>query len=234
MLNTDTIVSSSEPVSCKVEMNGVLLPLLVDTGSAVTILTKETFEKHFLLDALSTPNEHQTFSSFTKHTIKITGCFKCTVKFGKYLIVTNVYVVDLGTDIMGRDLIQALNINIDSGTLSCNKLDTDKVEQKKVKSQIVHEYEQLFTNFEEMPSVKGFIHKVKVDSKVHPVSQKLRRLPFEAREKVSAELANLEKQGVIEQVDSSEWVSPIVVAWKKARCCTNLCRFTASQQGNNT
>ena len=72
---------------------------------------------------------------------------------------------------------------------------------------------------------KRFVHKVKVDSKVSPVSQKLRRLPFEAREKVSAKLIELEKQGVIEKIDSAEWVSPIVVAWKKSgdvRICSIL------------
>ena len=38
-------------------------------------------------------------------------------------------------------------------------------------------------------------------------------------------LKKLEKQDVIEKIDSSEWVSPIVVSWKKAgklRVCVDL------------
>ena len=36
------------------------------------------------------------------------------------------------------------------------------------------------------------------------------------RDQVSEELNKLEKQDVIKKIDSSEWVSPIVVSWKKA------------------
>lgn len=40
---------------------------------------------------------------------------------------------------------------------------------------------------------------------------KLRRLPFAIRNAVSQERQRLEKDGVIERIDSSPWVSPIVV-----------------------
>ena len=66
---------------------------------------------------------------------------------------------------------------------------------------------------------------MKVDENVRPRHQKLRRLPFAVRDKVSAELRKLEQQGVIEKVDSSEWVSPIVVSYKKSgkiRLCIDL------------
>lgn len=45
------------------------------------------------------------------------------------------------------------------------------------------------------------------------------------REKVSEELAKLERSGVIERINASEWVSPIVVARKKngeIRLCVDL------------
>ena len=62
-----------------------------------------------------------------------------------------------------------------------------------------------------LPTIKGFQHKVKVNPNVHPVQQKLRRLPLTVRSKVSQKLEELESQGVIEKIDVSEWVSPIVV-----------------------
>ena len=96
---------------------------------------------------------------------------------------------------MGRDLIRALHINIYGSTLSCNEVETDEAKKYKLKTQIFSEFDELFTESEELPNMKGCIHKIKVDSKVSPVSQKLRRLPFEARDKVSAKLIELEKQG---------------------------------------
>ncbi|CAM4657545.1 unnamed protein product [Lepidochelys olivacea] len=60
---------------------------------------------------------------------------------------------------------------------------------------------------------------------VMPVRQKLRRLPFSVREAVSEELRKLVQKDIIEEVDSSEWVSPIVVTQKKGggiRLCVDL------------
>ena len=53
----------------------------------------------------------------------------------------------------------------------------------------------------------------------------MRRLPFAIRQSVSKELARLEKDGAIEPINSSEWISPLVVAWKKSgkiRLCVDL------------
>ena len=51
------------------------------------------------------------------------------------------------------------------------------------------------------------------------------RLPFAVCDAVSAELKRLVEAGVIERTDASEWISPIVVAWKKSgqiRVCVDL------------
>ena len=85
------------------------------------------------------------------------------------------------------------------------------------------EFEHLFSK--ELGTVKGFCHKVKVRASVQPVASKLRQLPLVIREQFSAEIQKLEAQGIIERVDSSEWVSPIVVARKKdgsIRMCVDL------------
>ncbi|CAM4599766.1 unnamed protein product [Lepidochelys kempii] len=58
-----------------------------------------------------------------------------------------------------------------------------------------------------------------------PVRQKLRHLPFSVREAVSEELRKLVQKDIIEEIDSSEWVSPIVVMLKKGggiRLCVDL------------
>ena len=50
-------------------------------------------------------------------------------------------------------------------------------------------------------------------------------MPFAVRESVSAELNRLLEAGVIEKIDASAWVSPIVVTAKKnggIRMCTDL------------
>ena len=76
-----------------------------------------------------------------------------------------------------------------------------------------------------LPPLQGFVHRVKVNEGVTPVRQKLRPLPLAVRDEVKAHLAKLEKQGVIERVDSSPWVSPMVVTRRRGggiRLCLDL------------
>ena len=47
--------------------------------------------------------------------------------------------------------------------------------------EVVKPYGHLFDLNCELECVKGFVHKDKVDAKVPPVQQKLRRLPFSVR-----------------------------------------------------
>ena len=73
---------------------------------------------------------------------------------------------------------------------------------------------------------KGFVHRVKIRPEVVPIQQKLHRLPFAVHDAVSQEMKTLEEVGIIERLDSSEWVSPIVVTHKKTggtRLCVDLC-----------
>ncbi|KAJ8333804.1 hypothetical protein SKAU_G00411230 [Synaphobranchus kaupii] len=72
---------------------------------------------------------------------------------------------------------------------------------------------------------KNFVHRVKVSRTVTPVHQKLRRLPLSVRDAVTDELNRLLAAGVIEKIDASEWISPIVVTQKKTggiRMCVDL------------
>ena len=68
---------------------------------------------------------------------------------------------------------------------------------------------------EKLGLAKGFIHRVKIKEGVQPVQQKLRRLPVSVRQAASAEIERLLEMDVIERIDASPWVSPIVVTLRK-------------------
>ncbi|RXN18198.1 gypsy-16 si [Labeo rohita] len=116
------------------------------------------------------------------------------------------YIIETGTPILGMDLVTALNLQISGGHLLPVNQPTCAMPQSSVEAAV-----EPSTDF---GYAKGFVHKVKIRS-VRPVQQKLRRLPLSDRDAVSAELRYLENHGIIEKIDSSEWVSPIVVTQKK-------------------
>lgn len=68
---------------------------------------------------------------------------------------------------------------------------------------------------EKLGLAKGFIHTVKLREGVQLVQQKLRRHPVSVRQAVSAELERLLEMDVIERIDTSLWVSPIMVTLRK-------------------
>lgn len=68
---------------------------------------------------------------------------------------------------------------------------------------------------QEVGCAKSFVHKVQILPNAVPVQQKLRRLPFSMRQAVSEELQDLQERGVIECIDASPWVSPMVVTQRR-------------------
>ena len=80
----------------------------------------------------------------------------------------------------------------------------------------------VFTGF---GKIARFVHRPRVKPEVTPVSRGLRRLPFSVREEVSRELKRLQDDGMVEVIDSSTWISNIVVARRKSgeiRLCVDL------------
>ena len=85
------------------------------------------------------------------------------------------------------------------------------------------QYPELFS--EKVGLAKNYVHKVKVRPSIVPVQQKLRNLPFSVRDEVANELKRLKDAEIIKRIDASEWVSPLVVVYKKSgrvRLCVDL------------
>ena len=74
----------------------------------------------------------------------------------------------------------------------------------------------------ELGTLKGATAKLYVDPEAKPRYFKARNLPYAIRNKVETELIRLEKEGIIEPVNFSEWATPIVPILKPdktARLC---------------
>ncbi|KAJ1180887.1 hypothetical protein NDU88_006098, partial [Pleurodeles waltl] len=73
--------------------------------------------------------------------------------------------------------------------------------------------------------LKSFQHKIILKKDAIPVVHKARNIPFSIRNEVSNELDKLLETGIIEQVESSDWISPLVVARRsngRLRLCVDL------------
>lgn len=211
----------------------VPLTMIVDTGAAVSIIPASIFRKFFAREALQPTSAKLT--TYLHEPITVLGTFHTTIRLAsdpKRCASAHIFVVQSGIAIMGLDLIRSLGITITGGkngnesqtpssdpptpnapTFTSN---TTAVDMRK-------QYPELFS--EKVGLAKNYVDKVKVRPSVVPVQQKLRNLPFSVRDEVANELKRLKDAEIIKRIDASEWVSPLVVVYKKSgrvRLCVDL------------
>lgn len=215
-----------------IQVGQVAMKLLVDSGSSVSILSGKEFDQHFSGVPLL-PVPRVTLLDYSKRPILVRGCFFSEVFFENRSAPLLFYVVEQGTSLIGLDGIKALKLRIEGSELQCFQTSTVPNAEvartypiepsMQLPSALQRQFCSLFTN--ELGLAKGFVHRIKTRAGVQPVASKLRRLPFMLRPRVSSELQRLESLDIIERIDASEWVSPIVVIQKKdgsIRLCVDL------------
>ncbi len=198
---TITTASASVPVE-----------LIVDSGSSVSILPNSVYEKYFKKDSLLPPSVK--WVTYSRDPIPVLGCLPVTVTKNDVNCKTSIFIVESGTALLGMDLINGLHLHFGGSSIP-----------KKSAQPPAHVMGlSASVPGAKLGCAKGFLHKVKISSNVAPVRQKLRRLPLSVRNAVSEELQRLLDLGVIEKIDASPWVSPIVVQKKSGgiRMCIDL------------
>lgn len=66
------------------------------------------------------------------------------------------------------------------------------------------------------------MHHIRLVDGVKPVCSKVRNVPVAVREQVQSELERLKADGIIEEVEATQWHAPVVTA-KKADGSLRLC-----------
>ena len=91
-------------------------------------------------------------------------------------------------------------------------------------AEITRRWPSLFLD-RELRELDGYAHEPRTDPMIPPIIQRCRCLPLALQDEVSAELKRLQAQGIIEPIDSSLWISNLVVVRKKAgsiQLCVDL------------
>lgn len=205
----------SKAIYVPVNIDEIVVDLLVDTGSPRTLLNYDFYLKYFAakhsLDSPSVP-----LVSYAGDKIPIVGSFWATVTYNDLSTKVCINVSEKGVSLLGRDVINALQI------ISINNVSEDD-SINCVPPDLLATFSELFSPG--VGKIKGFVHRLHVRANAIPIQVKPRRLPFSIRSAVSDEIKRLEMEGIIEPINSSEWISPLTVAWKKSgkiRLCTDL------------
>ena len=184
----------------------------VDSGAGLTLIPKNDFD-HLKLNCKIKPTSVR-FRSYTSGVFEPLGVAKVNVKYNNIESKEMLFIVpNQFSPILGRSWIRKFKIDLMSLDESCEQhRDIHLIDQNTVKKAIIHidkEYEDIFK--QEVGCIPKFVSSLRLRENSKPVFIKPREIPYALREKVETELDSLEKDGIIEKVDHSDWGSPLVV-----------------------
>jgi hypothetical protein len=188
-------------------------------------------------EASSLPLEQEE-DQWTTPLQKLQGCYNINVDEDDDLRKVNITETKGKRDVEGPRIeipfighpikIKKVNIGIEETLKLANVEDYwDAATIDKI-TKLLHEYQDLFlTNFTDMKGIKGPMGEMRIPLKPDEKPFKWRTyiLNPKYREKVKIELDRILEAGIIEPVEESEWISPMVVQDKKTgeiRICVDL------------
>ena len=187
------------------EVNGQELEMEIDTGAAVSVISKETqlalFPEAYLSESTL------TLRTYTAEPITVLGQMKVKVRYKGYVGTHQLVVVaGKGPALLGRDWLSKIR----SDWASIRAIAAEKSTSL---STLLSKYTHVF----ELGT--GTLKRVKAQLTLkegaRPHFCRARPVPFAIKQQVGQELDRLEESGVLCRVDHSDWAAPIVPVPKK-------------------
>ncbi|UYV64000.1 K02A2.6-like [Cordylochernes scorpioides] len=202
--NSDTYLhcigteSLSNPFYIMVKLDNHDVAMLIDSGSAYSLLNKETFLKYWRVTQLE--KSEVLLKTWSSSNVKILGKLFVKAKVTNGFKKLSILVADgLGPNILGRQWFEAFRLRINF----LNHIETNPFSS---------EFEEVFK--QEIDAYNGPLIHIDIPENAEPKFVKARTVPFALRELVDKKLKSLEEQGVIEPVKFTKWASPIVTVLK--------------------
>ena len=132
------------------------------------------------------------------------GTFNCVISAGKRSTrVGGIIIEGHGTSLLGH--VTAVKLGILKVGLNIATVSSEMSWQDK--------YPQVFDGVGKLKNRQVRLH---IDESVSPVAQPLRRIPYQLRSKVEAEIQQLLQTGIIEPVNGpTPWINPVVAPKKQ-------------------
>lgn len=187
----------------EVKINGTKLRCQVDTGAAISAISRSMYESKF--KNLKINKDNMILKAYNESLFKPVGYFETEVEYNGKSREIRFYVVDKGGPcIVGRSWTEAFNVQLEM----VNQITIpDKVKD------IVNKYPDVFSNY------IGKFTKTKINlllkEDATPVFCKPRAVPLTFRALMDKELDKLEQEGIIAPIETSEWATPLVPILKK-------------------
>ena len=181
---------SSKPIKVFVRVNGVRLPMEVDTGAAVSIISRDMKEKYFP----STPLQMSrvVLCTYTNERMGVVGELNVEVGDKGQEKKLKLYVVEQeGPTLFGRNWLEQIQ-------LDWKAIRWASAESHEDVKPLIDKYNNVFSD--ELGAITGFEAHLEVKPQATPVFCKARPIPFSLKPQVDQELDRLVDVGILKKV----------------------------------
>eukprot|EP00731_Ephydatia_muelleri_P018713 Em0011g753a len=195
----------------KMEINGEMLMMEIDTGAGVSLISEDTYRKKF--SKLQLTASAVRLATYTTQRIEVCGEVRVRVRLGDQEKHCRLVVVaGKGPSLLGRDWLQTFRIQWHQINALVTWHTTGYAEKVEV---LVKGFPEVFND--NLGEIHPFKARLVLKEGAQPVFCRPRSVPFAIKEQIETELERLEKTGVICPVKYSEWATPIVPVAKPDR-----------------
>lgn len=199
----------------EVRINDKVIPMELDTGAAVSIMSEAECAKHF--PNASCRQANVKLATYNGTTVPTVGIMDVKVQYqGQCLELPLVIAKETQgarmPTLFGRDWLSKIKINWQE-VFSVNVVAKEAF--------LAEKFPEVFDAG--FGTIKGFQCSIELKDDAHPVFMKARPVPYALRERVEQELVKLENAGVIYKVRHSPWATPLVIVPKKNTQELRLC-----------
>lgn len=210
LFNMDTASNTrNNQFVLKLNVNNVNVVFEMDTGAAVSVCSKELYDRFFSNVPMNKSN--MVLKSYDGSVIRPAGSFNAKVKYNEreyqceFLVICNG-----GKPLIGRDILNKINFKFTINSIASTDID-----------KLTNKYKELFEN--KLGCYRYGKAKFEIMDNVKPIFIKPRRVPLAFQADVNNEIDQLVREGVLTLVENSDWGTPIVPILKngKLRVCVD-------------
>ena len=227
-------IQNQTPV-VNLQLNGVRIPFLVDTGATVNILSHHDFDSISANQKREIPlrkTKTSVYAFGSQEPVKLQGKFDTVLESKRRIAAATVYVLKETNNQPSYSILSyqtALDLNLITMRINkvsenpgVNKTITEQcgsspekgnIQSIKVEKLLRCRYPKAFDG---IGKLKDHEQKIHVNKDTPPVAQTYRRVPFHLRKQLDEWLDDYIKKDIIEPVadESTDWVSGLVVTPK--------------------
>ena len=194
-------------------VEGKTLRMELDTGSAVSVISRDEYQRNF--SEIPLEQTLIKLTTYTGETVVPVGVMKVHVAYNDQSTTSNLYVLESGPALLGREWLQSIKLDwqnlFQCSTVHNVSVNADHACRAEL-STLLEKPKNVFQDgIGKLQGIKTKLHK-KDDAR--PKFVKARQLPYAMRPKVEQELTRLVDAGILSPVETSEWATPIVPVLK--------------------